>query len=160
MRAKICLWYFTAYNKFALKEYKAALGWCQKIINTGNAEIYEYSFAKLLIMFIHYDLKNYDLLEYQVRSARRMLEKTEQFYNCEKLILEFLNLASDADSNSQRQQKLVNLKISLNALFTNPHELAFTSYFDIQSWIESKLTGKDFAQLVRNAYEGSSKLQN
>jgi len=155
MRGKVCLWYVTAYNMFALKEYKAALDCAQKIINAANDEICEFSFAKLLIMFIHYELKNYELLEYQVRSARRSMERTERLYACEKLVLEFFNLVSGTDNRSQRQQ-LLNLQKLVKALFTNPREKAFSSYFDIQSWIESKLIGKDFANTVRSAYLGTS----
>lgn len=158
MRAKISLCYWTAYNKFALKDYKTALKWVQKMINTAKDDVCEFSFAKLLLMFIHYDLKNYELLEYQVRSARRMMEKTQRLYNCEKLMLEFFNHVSDADSNSQRHQQLMGLQKLVKALFKNPHEKTFSSYFDIDAWIESKLGGKNFADTVRSAYSSSSKL--
>lgn len=49
----------------------------------------EFSFAKLLLMFIHYDLKNHELLEYQVRSYYRLMHKTDRQYKCEKIMLEF-----------------------------------------------------------------------
>jgi len=43
---------------------------------------------------------------------------------------------------------LEELKKNIEMLFTTWHERGFY-YFDILSWIESKLTGKDFAEIVR-----------
>ena len=92
MKAGITLCYFTAYNNYALKDYKAALKMVQRIMNNTNDEMEEFSFAKLQLMFIHYDLKNYELLEYQVRSYLRLMHKTERMYKCEKKCWIFLKL--------------------------------------------------------------------
>ncbi|HMI78475.1 MAG TPA: hypothetical protein VK484_06755 [Ferruginibacter sp.] len=149
MKSRIMLWYFTAYNHYAMKEHKAALKMIQKIMNNANEEMEEFSFAKLLLMFIHYDLKNYELLEYQVRSYQRLLQKTERLYKCEKIILDFFKLVSATDSKKVRQQQLEELKEKVNRLFKTYYERGLSFYFDIQSWIESGLTGKDFAQVVQ-----------
>ncbi|HMK02590.1 MAG TPA: hypothetical protein VK489_00280 [Ferruginibacter sp.] len=151
MKAKIMLWYFTAYNHYAMKDHKAALKMIQRIMNNANEEMEEYSFAKLLLMFIHYDLKNYELLEYQVRSYQRLLQKTERLYKCEKLILDFFKNVSEADSKRVRQQQLEELKEKVARLFKTYYERGLAFYFDIQSWIDSGLMGKDFAQLVTRA---------
>jgi len=150
MKSKITLWYFTAYNRFSVKEYKTALKWTQKIMNNANDEVEEFSFTKLLLMFIHYDLKNYELLEYQVRSAERMMKKSNRLYKCEKLLLDFFKSVSDGDSSSMRRQQLEALKKKVSLLFKMYYERGFSYYFDIQSWIESRLGDKDFAQVVRD----------
>ncbi len=148
MKSKITRWYFNAYNHYALKDYKTALRLTQKIMNTATDGVEEFSFAKLLIMFIHYDLKNYELLEYQVRSAERMMKKTERLYKCEKLLLDFFKLVSDADSTSQRRQQLDTLQKKVTVQFKSHYEKGFSYYFDILSWIESQLSNKDFALVV------------
>lgn len=155
MKSKITLWYFTAYNRFALKDYKEALHWTQKITNDADKEVEESSFAKLLIMFVHYHLKNYELLEYQVRSADRMLKKTDRLYKCEKLLLEFFKVVYNIVGTSQLEQQLQTMQKKVTILFKTHYEKGFSFYFDIQSWIESQLTGKDFAQVVQRTNSSS-----
>ncbi len=148
MKAKIMLWYFTAYNNYAIKDYRAALKMIQKIMNNTNEGMEEFSFAKLLLMFIHYDLKNYELLEYQVRSYLRLMHKTERLYKCEKIMLDFFKTISGIDTGKQRQYQLEELKQQINSIFKAHYERGFSFYFDIHSWMESQLTGKDFAQVI------------
>lgn len=149
MKSKITLWYFTAYTLYSLKEYKKALKWIQQIMTHANEEVEEFSFAKLLLMFIHYDLKNYELLEYQVRSAERIMKKTDRLYKCEKLLLDFFKVVSDGDNISLRKQQLETLQKKVSFLFKTYYERGFVYYFHIQSWIESQLYGKDFALIVQ-----------
>jgi hypothetical protein len=158
IKAKIMLWYFTAYNHYAMRDYKAALKMIQRIMNTTNEEMEEFSFAKLLLMFIHYDLKNYELLEYQVRSYLRLMEKTERQYSCEKIILDFFKKVSGVDSKKLRLQQLEELKQQVTRLFRTYYEMGISFYFDLQSWIESGLTGKVFAQVVHLANVNAHKV--
>lgn len=151
MKAKIMLWYFTAYNNYAMKDYRAALKMIQTIMNNTNEGMEEFSFAKLLLMFIHYNLKNYELLDYQVRSYYRLMQKTQRLYRCEKKMLDFFKTVSDGDSKNIRQQELEELKKSVAVVFKSYYERGFSYYFDIQSWIESELTGIEFAQVVQLA---------
>jgi hypothetical protein len=160
IKAKIMLWYFTAYNHYAMKDYKAALKMIQKVMNTTNEEMEEFSFAKLLMMFIHYDLKNYELLEYQVRSYYRLMQKTQRLYRCEKNMLDFFKTVSEIDSKKIRQHQLEELKKSVTIILKSYYERGFSYYFDLQSWIESKLTGIEFAQVVLQAHLNSQKIYN
>lgn len=148
MKARIMLWYFTAYNSYAMKDYRAALKIIQTIMNTTNEEMEEFSFTKLLLMFIQYDLKNYELLEYQVRSYQRLMQKTERLYRCETILMHFFKSVSGADSNKIRQQQLDDLKKMVIKLFKTYYEKGFSFYFDLECWIESQVTGKDFAEVV------------
>jgi len=148
MRSKMTRWYFWAYNLFARKQYKKSLQYIQRIINQANTDIDEYSYAKLLLMFIHYDLQNFELLEYQVRSAQRILGKKERLYQAEKLIFDFFKNINGADSKLVQLQKIVMLQQAINRLFKQSFEKGFGFYFDIVSWLESQVAGKFFAAVV------------
>ena len=149
MKAKIMLWYFTAYNNYAMQDYRAALKMIQRIMNNTNDEMEEYSFAKLLLMFIHYDLKNYELLEYQVRSYHRLMEKTERLYQCEKIMLDFFKTVSGTDTKKRRQEQVLELQKQIGRIFKTPYERGFSFYFDLESWIQSQLSGENFAAAVK-----------
>jgi hypothetical protein len=149
MKAKIMLWYFQAYNQYVMKDYRSALKMIQRIMNNTNDEMEEFSFAKLLLMFIHYNLKNHELLEYQVRSYYRFMLKTERLYKCEKIMLEFFKSISGIKTRKQRRVQLEELQKQITTIFRTSYERGFSFYFDIHSWIESELTGNDFATIVR-----------
>jgi len=148
MKAKIMLWYFTAYNHYAMKDLRAALKMIQKIMNTTNEEMDEFGFAKLLLLFIHYELNNYDLLDYQVRSFQRLMHKSDRLYRCEKILLDFFKTVSGVDTKKIRQQQLEALKKVVTTLFKTYYEKGFSFYFDLECWIESQLSGKDFALVI------------
>jgi hypothetical protein len=148
MKARVMLWYFTAYNHYALMDHKAALKMIQKIMNNANEEMEEFSFARLLLMFIHYDLKNYELLEYQLRSYQRLMQKTGRLYKCERYILDFFKTASATDGKRVQQLQLEELKGKVTRLFKTHHERGISFYFDILSWIDSRLSGKEFARVT------------
>jgi len=148
MKAKIMLWYFTAYHHYATKDYRSALKMIQQIINNTNDKIEEYSFAKLLLMFIHYELKNYELLEYQVRSYRRLMQKNERLYKCESTMLGYFSFVNATDTKFQHKAQLEKLKSQITKILKNNFERGFTFYFDIQAWLESQISDKEFAQAI------------
>jgi hypothetical protein len=118
-------------------------------MNNTNDGMEEFSFAKLLMMFIHYDLKNHELLEYQVRSYYRLMQKTDRLYKCEKIMLEFFKAVSEIKTRKLRRERLEELQKKIAVIFKTPYERGFSFYFDIRSWIESELTGKEFSVVVR-----------
>ncbi len=66
-------------------------------------------------------------------------------------MLDFFKTISDSDSKKMRQQQLEELKKSVAVIFKSYYERGFSYYFDIQSWIESELTGIEFAKVVQMA---------
>ena len=97
-----------------------------------------------LPLFIHYNLNNYELLHYQVRSFQRLMQKSDRLYRCEKILLDFFKTVSGADTKKIRQQQLEVLKKVVTSLFKTYYEKGFSFYFDLECWIESQLSGKDF----------------
>ena len=156
MKAKIMLWYFTAYNNYVTKDLRAALKMIQKIMNTTNEEMEEFGFAKLLLLFIHYNLNNYELLHYQVRSFQRLMQKSDRLYRSEKILLDFFKTVSGADTKQTRQQQLEVLKKVVTSLFKTYYEKGFSFYFDLECWIESQLSNKDFAQVIAKDKQAST----
>lgn len=148
MKGKITIWYFHAYRDFARADYRKALQMIQKIQLEANDEVEEYSFSKLLLMFIQFELGNHELLSYQVRSAQRFMEKQGRMYRCEKALLGFFKSVELAASKSDLRQKLLELKEQMTRLFKLPHERGFLFFIDVDSWVDAKLAGKQFADLI------------
>ncbi|MEP6677359.1 MAG: hypothetical protein ABJA78_19520 [Ferruginibacter sp.] len=155
MKSKITLWYFWAYNLYARQQYKKSLQYIQRIINHADTDVDEYSYAKLLLMFIHYDLKNFELLEYQVRSVHRLLEQKGRLYQSEILMLDFFGKINATDLQKNKRQKILALKQQVDSLFKKTFEQGIVFYFDIISWLESQVTNQPFAGTVLKRNEAS-----
>jgi hypothetical protein len=109
----------------------------------------QHSFARIRNLIVHYELGNFDLLEYAVSSARRFLAKQERIYKFEKLIINFVIKAMKCSTENSRQEYYVKLKNDLKALADDRFEKSALEHFDIISWLESKITKKDFTEILK-----------
>jgi hypothetical protein len=125
----------------------------QKIVNQTTDKMEEFSFAKLLLMFIHYDLGNDELLEYQVRSYNRLMQKTDRVYKCEQVMVAFFKSVSTVSTKNKRLDEVKEVQKKIAAAFKTHYERGFSFYFDIHAWIASRLGRKDFAEVVREMNE-------
>jgi hypothetical protein len=141
---KISLYNRIAYAYFILKDFNKSLEYVNRIMNLTDPKLEQeqHSFARIRNLIVHYELGNYDLLEYAVNSARRFLAKQERIYKFEKLILNFVVKAMKYPTERTRQGFYIKLKSDLNALSALEH-------FDIISWLESKIAKKDFTEILK-----------
>jgi hypothetical protein len=108
----------------------------------------EYSFSKLLLMFIQYELGNHELLSYQVKSAQRFMEKQGRMYTCEKALMGFFKSVEGAANKTELRKRLLGLKEQMTRIFKVPHERGFLFFIDMDSWVDAQLAGKNFADVV------------
>lgn len=109
-------------------------------------------YARLLHLIAHYELGNYELIEYLARSVYRFMAKMEHLSIVEKDILEFLR-NSFRISKSQLKSEFVKLVAKLKEQENNPLETRAFSYLDIISWLESKISGMPVQEVIRKKYE-------
>lgn len=148
---KISLYNRIAYAYFILKDFNKSLEYVNRIMNLTDPKLEQeqHSFARIRNLIIHYELGNYDLLEYAVSSARRFLAKQDRIYKFEKLILNFVIKAMKCPTERARQEYYVKLKNDLKALADDRFEKSALEHFDIISWLESKITRKDFTEILK-----------
>jgi tetratricopeptide (TPR) repeat protein len=79
---ELLLTYNKAYSYFGIGDFKRALLCLNEVLNDNEQNLRQdiYSFARLFNLVIHYELGNYDFLEYVVKSASRYLNKQERNY--------------------------------------------------------------------------------
>ncbi|MFP5039475.1 hypothetical protein [Parasediminibacterium sp. JCM 36343] len=95
-------------------------------------------YARLLHLIAHYELGNYDLLEYLIKSVYRFMAKMNNLSIVEEEVFKFIR-----KSFSLSPQKLTpafkSLKDKLERLEANPLESRSFMYLDIIGWLESKI---------------------
>ena len=135
---------------FGDEDYQNAIFWLNKIINAKDVNIRAdiHGFARILNLISHWELNNMDIVEYYVRSTYRYLIKKADFHLFQKQILKFLRKLSNI-SPDELQQAFIDLKEDLKPLKNNAYEKRAFIYFDIISWLESKIENRSNQLIIR-----------
>jgi hypothetical protein len=98
---------------------------------------------------VHYELGNFDLLEYIVRSTQRFLNKHHRAYQMEVLLIEHIKKLARTQVPSAKRELFRSLHDQLARLLKDPNESLVFKYFDFLSWVNSKIEGISFSDAVR-----------
>ncbi len=110
-------------------------------------------YARILHLIAHFELGNYSLLEYLVKSVYRFLAKMEDLNVVQREILTFLRKEIRTDPKDMRRA-FIQLKAKLEKLQDHPNERRSFLYLDIISWLESKIEAKTVGEIIREKFEG------
>ncbi len=153
----ILFYYNIAYIYFGVGWHKDALKWVNKILNDNEQTLRQdvYNFTRLFNLLIHYELGNYDLLEYIIKSTSRHLKKSEKDYQAEEVLIKFLKKLIRVDSKEERVAMFVEGKKELLELFEDPGERIVQEYFDFISWYDANINDVTFAEAIKKNYVSS-----
>ncbi len=128
-----------------------SLFWLNKVLNDNEGTLRQdiYSYARLFNLVIHYELGNFDLLEYIIKSTHRYLNKRQRAYKVELVLLEHIKKLAKATESDVKKELFTSLKKELDVLFKDQNESVVLKYFDFNSWIDSKLQDIDFSEVVK-----------
>lgn len=135
---------------FVNKQYSDALTWVNSIINSNLFKARE-DFAcwtRMLDLVVHFELHNYDLLEYKIKSAKNFIEKKGKIYQVEELFFSYMNKLIHQKSAEDQRKTLVKFKADLEEALTDPNEERATENFDFLAWIDSKLLNKPLSTVL------------
>ncbi len=140
---------------FGSGDYDTCIDYLQKIINE-NIEVRNdlQSYSRLMHLMAHYELGNYELIEYLSKSVYRFMSKKENLTVVEEEIFKFLRKTFHVD-RSRVQVQLEKFLQKIKALEKNRHETRAFAYLDIISWVESKVQRKNMSQILQEKYRQS-----
>jgi len=102
----------------------------------------------MLNLITHYELGNRDVIEYYVRSTYRYLMKKGDLHLFQHYILQFIKGLSRDITEKGLQKRFVALREQLLPLTKNQYERRAFVYFDIISWLESKIEGTTVSAIM------------
>lgn len=140
-----------AYLYFGLSDYENSLKWVNKIINDKELNIREdiQCFARILNLLIHYELKNYDLIEYIMKSTRRYLSNKNKLNKFELITLSYLRKLIGSKSKDDKIFIFREWKKELIQISDDILEIKAFEYFDFLSWIECNITNESFTEIIK-----------
>lgn len=149
--SRIILYYKTACLYFGNDNYSEAIVHLNKIINTQEGELREdiHSFARIVNLICHYELGNTDVIDYYIRSTYRFLLKKGDMQTFQRYILSFLKKLGMGTTQDQLMSHFKSLRMQLLPLENNIYEKRPFMYFDIISWLESKIQKRPIQLIIK-----------
>lgn len=137
--------YHKAYAHFGCGEFKSAMKVLNELINDNETMLRQdyYSFARVLNMFIHFELDNQSLLSYHINSTKRYLSKSDRNYVIESFLLESIQKLNRCESKKERSELLISMQSEFQNMMQNQREKVILDYFDLGLWLKSKINGSN-----------------
>ncbi|MFN5845421.1 MAG: hypothetical protein ACK46O_06895 [Flavobacteriia bacterium] len=148
---EILLTYNKAYSFFGIGDFKKALSYINIVLNDNEQNLRQdiYSFARLFNLVLHYELENYDFLEYIIKSTNRYLSKQERDFEVENVCIKHIKKLSKTISSTDRVIILEKMKDELDVLLKDHNERVVLEYFNITAWVTSKIFKISFSEAVQ-----------
>jgi hypothetical protein len=147
----LIFYYKIACLYFGNENFKEAVFWLNKINNSKDIDLREdiHSFARILSLICHFELGHRDLVDYYITATYRFLSKKGNLHEFQKIILNFLKRLRDEITPADLIKGFQGLKEQLLPLAANPYEKRAFIYFDIISWLESKIEQKPVQEIIK-----------
>lgn len=138
---------------FGAGNMSRSLFWLNKVLNDPEPALRQdiFTYARLFNLVVHYELGNYDLLEYIVRSTQRFLSKRHRAYGVEAALIEHIKKLARATTPEAKQALFNTLQERLDELMKDPNESTALKYFNFRAWVRSQVEQVPFAEMVRRA---------
>jgi hypothetical protein len=137
---------------FGSEDYGTCIDYLQKIINE-QVDIRDdlQSYARLLHLMAHFEIGNYELMEYLTKSVYRFMAKKENVTVLEEEMFKFLRHSFQLPRNKLRSELETFLQ-KIKKFEKNRFETRAFAYLDIISWVEGKVYQKPMATIIHDKY--------
>lgn len=143
-------YYQVAYIYFGAANYNKSLHWINKVLNDNENTLRQdiYSYARLFNLAVHFELGNYDLLEYTIKSTVRYLEKRDRAFPFEKLIIEHFRKLIRTNNPADKKAAFVRFKADMDKVVKGSEDEVVLKYFDFAKWVDTKLENIPFSSTL------------
>lgn len=149
----LVFYYKIACLYFGSGDNEKAIDYLNRIINQkSDLRTDLQCYSRLLHLIAHYELGNFDLLEYLIKSVYRYMSKMESLSKVEEEMFAFLRRSFHVGAHALKPEfeKLLN---KLRKYENNPLERRAFAYLDVISWLESKIRNVNVQDVVRERYK-------
>ncbi len=140
---------------FGAGRNKEALQWLNRVLNDNENNLRQdvYGYARIFNLVVHYELGNYDLLEYIIKSTYRYLSKRQRDHDPEMTILNYIKLLARASKSGDSRAVFIEFAEELNTCLTHDSSRIILSHFDYPLWIQSKIEGITLVEAAQRKYK-------
>jgi len=148
--------YIFACTQLIMGNYKQTILYLNRILNHTKGEITLredlYCYCKIVYLIAHYEAGTEGLPDYLIKSTYRFLAQRNRLYKVETAILTFIkNKLLKNFKPATLTHSLQELKDNIVIITKDPYEKKILEYFDFVSWLESKISGRPFLDVIVEA---------
>ncbi|MEO7984255.1 MAG: hypothetical protein ABI688_09250 [Bacteroidota bacterium] len=148
----LVFYYKIACLYFGSGDNEKAIDYLNRIINQkGDLRTDLQCYARLLHLIAHYELGNFELLEYLIKSVYRYMAKMESLSKVEEEMFSFLRRSFHVGAHALKPE-FEKLLAKLKKYEGNPLEARAFVYLDVISWLESKISGVNVQDVIREKF--------
>jgi hypothetical protein len=146
----LVFYYKIACLYFGSGDYKNTVKYLNKVINYKDVELRSdiQCFARILNLIAHFEMQNFELIEYLVKSTYRFLSKMKDLHRTQRELLYFLRRLPTISEDKLNDAFRILLE-ELKRLRQDPYEKRAFLYLDIISWLESKINNIPVETIIR-----------
>ena len=152
-RHRVLIFYYKIASLFfGSGDSSSAIDYLNKIINWKvdlRTDLQCYS--RLLHLIAHFELGNFDLLEYLIKSVYRFMAKMENLSVVEEEIFKFLRYSFKLSADRIKPE-LEKLLTKLKKHEHNRFETRAFAYLDVISWLESKIENVPVEEVIKRKF--------
>ncbi|MEL6811229.1 MAG: hypothetical protein AAFP76_07835 [Bacteroidota bacterium] len=143
-------YYKIACMYFGAGQNKMCIEYLDRIISNKSLQMREdlLCFSRILNLVAHYEAGEDYHLDRLIKSTYKFLIKMEDLYQVQKEMIKFLRGLGDIYPH-QLKAEFEKLYKKLKPFEDHPYERRSFLYLDILSWLESHITGKSVAQIIK-----------
>jgi len=144
---------------FACGDFGGALDYLNQWLNQPRTVEREdlQSLARILALIIHFEMGNTALMDSLLRSATRFLQKKDRLYELERRFFHLMPELMRARNEQEKRLAFQKMQDDLGRLASWPDTRTLLQTFDLEAWLEAKINGRTFAQVVREKWLGRNR---
>ena len=152
-RHRILVFYYKiASLYFGSGDFDKSIDFLNKIINWKvDLRTDLQCYARLVHLIAHYELGNYEILEYLLKSVYRFMSKMENLSTVEVAVFAFIRYSFRLSPKELRPE-FEKLLLQLKELEHDRFETRAFMYLDIISWLESKISATPVQTVIRKKF--------
>ncbi len=139
-----------AINYFGLSQYEKSIYYINKIYNSSSYPLREDMLraCRLFKPIIHFELGNFESLDYYLVSTYGYLKKRNLIKKTERIMINLLKKLQNISDPAKYRAAMISARMELEA----SNEIDSFGPFDVLAWIESKLSGISYPEAIKNNY--------
>ncbi|MDB5247602.1 MAG: hypothetical protein JWQ40_1996 [Segetibacter sp.] len=140
---------------FGNGDYGTSIDYLQRIIN-NNVDLRNdlQCYARLLHLMAHFELGNFEIIEYLIKSVYRFMAKMQNLTVIEEEMFKFLRRSFHV-SRKKLKPEFEKFLSKIKQYEKSRFETRSFAYLDIISWVESKVYDKTMSEIIKAKYAQS-----
>lgn len=126
-----------------MEDYSKALHWINLFLNHPRTNLRTdlQAGVRLMNLLTHFELGNFDLVEYSLKSTYRFIYKLERMHKYERRFLRFFRDAIALPDKSGMRALMLTFREDMLEIVKDPFEKRATDVYSVLAWLDAKLEG-------------------